>query len=691
MKKRHLGLILAAALLVGGLYGCGGTPDSETEGPEAAETLETTAPTVPATIPADGNPDDVTCKGSYTADLDASAVVATVADAQLTNAQLQVYYWAAVAAYREAQYEISPDFDSPLDTQVCELDSSVASWQQYFLRQALNTWHTAQALVLQGQDEGLPTEEAYKPNLDNHEKYLTGIPATKYLYGYSDSYEPNTMHQEYLDNIPTMLEELAQEKGYASVSDMAQDAFGTSAEALTEFTELYNRGYMYFTSLSYYIEVTSEDVEAYYAEKKADYAAEGITSSSGQYVDIRHILLIPEEIVSEETGSSSDETTAATGSVQPVVIADDGTVTCSEASWEACRESAEALLASWQSGSKATEATFADLANKNSQDPGSALNGGAYVQLEKGQLIAQLDAWCFDSSRQPGDTTIIRSDYGYHILYFSGSTQIWYASAEDDLISEMQAELLSTAREKYPIEISYSAITLTSASAAVSTDDVLYPDVAHERFPEVPLYLQQDYQGTWFGGNLLSTNGCGITSFAMVASYLADDELTPPEMCAMFGNYSFSNGTDGMMFNKESAGLGFYLKEKTYDPNVALAALAEGHVVISVHSKGYWTSAGHYIVVEKLNEDGTVQVRDSNIYNYGKLAGHLEDKHTWLSVTGSSLGYWIFECKVTRIPACIRCGQPEGVADSLLTEDYYCEKCQTAMLRRDTYLSACTG
>ena len=50
----------------------------------------------------------------------------------------------------------------------------------------------------------------------------------------------------------------------------------------------------------------------------------------------------------------------------------------------------------------------------------------------------------------------------------------------------------------------------------------------------------------------------------MLASYMADDELTPPEMCARYGNYSHKNGTDGMIFNYEPAVMGFYLRKKTY-------------------------------------------------------------------------------------------------------------------------------
>jgi hypothetical protein len=173
----------------------------------------------------------------------------------------------------------------------------------------------------------------------------------------------------------------------------------------------------------------------------------------------------------------------------------------------------------------------------------------------------------------------------------------------------------------------------------------------------------------------------------MVASYLADDELTPPEMCARYGNYSHPNGTDGMIFNNEPAVMGFYLREKTYDPSVAKAALETGHLVVSVQHPGYWTRGGHYIVCESINEEGLIQVRDSNIYNYVRVQSHAQDVHKWGNITAAGSGYWIFDHKITRIPACSRCGDPNGLTRSLLNQDYTCEKCAPALLRRETYLN----
>ena len=260
---------------------------------------------------------------------------------------------------------------------------------------------------------------------------------------------------------------------------------------------------------------------------------------------------------------------------------------------------------------------------------------------------------------------------------------------EASITAENQAQLIADARKNYPAKIDYEAITLSGEKAELSFADVLYPDIAHERFPEIPLYLQQDYGTTMYGGHKLSSNGCGITSLSMLASYMTDTELTPPEMCARYGTYSHRNGTDGMIFIYEPPVLGFYLREKTYEPPIAKAALEEGQIVISVQHNGYWTRGGHYIVLEKINEDGTIQVRDSNIFNYGRISSHSQDSHTWGSITSAGSGYWIFEDKITTIPACSRCGDPESIVEGLFTGDYHCRKCEPALLRRNTYLSAC--
>lgn len=682
MVKRSFIFLLALLLLL--CCGCAGSSAED----EATLPPATTEVTVPATVPADGDPEDVTCKGSYTSgEADADAVVATVGDHSLTVQQLQVWYWLAAAERALGPYDAAPDFSRPLDTQPCPVDDSVNSWQQYFLKQALNTWHSVYALELQSREQPLVTEEAYQPNLENYEKYMTGMPATEFLYGYNPLYEPNSMHEAYLNDIPETLEALALEKGYASANDLAVTAFGSDVRTLREAVRMYNFSYAYFTTLGYDIALAEEDVLAY-MDTVGGYDQDTYT------VDIRHILLIPKVPEAPPVPSWmtwATEPTEPEGLDTQVSVDENGIVTCSEELWTACLEEAESLLAAWREDRRCSGATFSEIAVKKSADTGSALNGGIYRNLRKGQLMEPLDDWCFDPARQSGDTAVFRSPYGVHMLYFTGATTDGFARARKDLTVSRMQELVETARTQYPAEIDYSAISLTQGEATISFSDVLYPDIAHERFPEVPLYLQQDYPSTRYGAYPIRTNGCGITTMAMLASYMADDELTPPEMCARYGSYSHSNGTDGMIFNYEPAVMGFYLREKTYDPPVAKAALEEGQIVISVQHKGYWTRGGHYIVLEKMRDDGYIQVRDSNIFNYSRVRSHVEDRHTWGSITGAGDGFWIFEDKITRIPACSRCGTPEEMLEELLNSDYICEKCTPALLRRNAYLSLCAA
>ena len=627
--------ILAAFLALLLLWGCAqsGVQNGETE---AAQT------TVPEVTVPDGNPEDATCKGSYTRSGDSAAVIARAGDVELTNGELAVWYWAQAAQYRQSGGEDAPDFDAPLDRQLCELDENVATWQQYFLKQALNAWHSAAALNQQSVDVSLELEPEYQPNLENHEKYMTGMPATKFLYGYKQYYTPNTMHQAYLDNLPETLSALAGEKGCADTDALARGAFGSDEETLSRMVEALNRSYMYFTELTY-------SAEQFSAEDTEDTAAE-------YFVNFRHILLLPGEKTPEDTLS-------------------------------AFKNEAKARLYPLTKPEKYSESVFADLAHTYSQDTASALDGGAYRRVSKGEIPAELDAWCFDPARQTGDSTIITDDTGIHILYFSGRQSVAAVEEADAATAQAQSELIAQAREAYPMEVAYGDIALPEGNTSVSLSDLLYPAVAHERFPELPLYLQQDYPDTMYGGYPIRTNGCGITTMAMLATYMADELLTPPEMCRRYGNYSHRNGTDGMIFVKEPPVMGFYLREKTYDPNVAWQGLEDGYVVISIQHKGYWTRGGHYIALEKITEDGQVQVRDSNIYNYNRVPAHVNDEHTWGSITGAGSGFWVFDYKITRIPGCPRCGDPAQTEGGLTGQSFYCRKCAAAEMRRNTYLT----
>ncbi|MDD2426642.1 MAG: peptidylprolyl isomerase [Eubacteriales bacterium] len=80
---------------------------------------------------------------------------------------------------------------------------------------------------------------------------------------------------------------------------------------------------------------------------------------------------------------------------------------------------AEEILAEFEAGAK-TEEAFADLAEEYSTDMGSAENGGLYENITYGTMVAPFQDWCLDESREVGDTGIVKSTHGYHIMYFAG-------------------------------------------------------------------------------------------------------------------------------------------------------------------------------------------------------------------------------------------------------------------------------
>ncbi len=84
----------------------------------------------------------------------------------------------------------------------------------------------------------------------------------------------------------------------------------------------------------------------------------------------------------------------------------------------AAKEKAEGFLAEWKNGEK-TEESFAELAKANTEDTGSAENGGLYAGIRASDSYVEpfLD-WSFDPDRKVGDCEIIESTYGYHIMYF---------------------------------------------------------------------------------------------------------------------------------------------------------------------------------------------------------------------------------------------------------------------------------
>ncbi len=102
-----------------------------------------------------------------------------------------------------------------------------------------------------------------------------------------------------------------------------------------------------------------------------------------------------------------------------------GETTYSDAEKNAAKDAAQKLLDQWKAGDK-TEDSFAELAEKETDDSGSKSTGGLYEDVYPGQMVAPFEEWLYDADRKVGDTGLVESDYGYHVMFYVGESETNY-------------------------------------------------------------------------------------------------------------------------------------------------------------------------------------------------------------------------------------------------------------------------
>ncbi len=151
--------------------------------------------------------------------------------------------------------------------------------------------------------------------------------------------------------------------------------------------------------------------------------------------DIRHIL-VKAALVDADDPATAD--------------VDESKVPTQEA-LDAAKTEAESLLAQWEGGDKTAE-SFGTLAEANSDDGGSAANGGLYEHVYEGQMFTAFNDWILDPARQPGETTLIENpqsgQQGWHAVYFQGwNDPLWKLTATSALQSEEMTTWLDSLTE----------------------------------------------------------------------------------------------------------------------------------------------------------------------------------------------------------------------------------------------------
>ena len=324
-------------------------------------------------------------------------VVAALGGKELTVGELQMHYQSAFYTfYSQNFYYISYlglDLEKPLDEQYLPTSEGEEpmTWQQYFVEAAIDNWRSYVLLEL------IAEEENYQMDLDL---------------------------QAALNDMETSIQQMAAAYGYENADEWLRKEVGPGVTA-ADYAR-YNQAYYLGSSyLQHYYEVnvpSLEEIEAYYAENEAVFVQNGITKDLGLNAAVRHILIQPKD-------------------------------TNSETDWAAAKAEAELILQEWKDG-EATELSFAEMANTYSSDPGSNTTGGLYEDINvDASYVASFKNWAIDASRVPGDTGIVETEYGYHIMYFVSGEDYWTSVVGDQLTAERVKEMLEAFTEQHPLEL----------------------------------------------------------------------------------------------------------------------------------------------------------------------------------------------------------------------------------------------
>ena len=91
-----------------------------------------------------------------------------------------------------------------------------------------------------------------------------------------------------------------------------------------------------------------------------------------------------------------------------------------------------------------TEENFAKLAKEKTDDTGSAEVGGLYENVaDDGTYVESFTNWAVDESRKPGDTGIVQTEYGFHIMYYvKANDDAWYATVKNAIFTDKYIEVV---------------------------------------------------------------------------------------------------------------------------------------------------------------------------------------------------------------------------------------------------------
>lgn len=185
-----------------------------------------------------------------------------------------------------------------------------------------------------------------------------------------------------------------------------------------------------------------------------------------------------------------------------------------------------------------------------------------------------------------------------HRTVSSPTETVYYAPLETEETTEAATEALPEP---------------TETVAVVTEPEPVSVENERTHYDAVPNFYETDYPDIRYGTGSFAENGSGITSVAMVASYLTGYEYRPDQLAQWFASYT-GNQIQTLEHISEELRLPCQRAENFH---VARQALRDGKVVIALMgSSSVFTTGQHFIVLTGINEAGKITVNDPNRNNY---------------------------------------------------------------------------
>ena len=214
------------------------------------------------------------------------------------------------------------------------------------------------------------------------------------------------------------------------------------------------------------ITVSDADLQAYYDKNKDKY-------QSSESADIEYIVLDIESLRQSITLNEQDLKSYYEQNLQRLSSKEERRashilITAAKDAPEAEKKTARAKAEELLKLVKAKPASFAEVARKNSQDPGSAVKGGDLDFFGRGAMVKAFEDAAF-SMKKSDISDLVESEFGYHIIQL---TDIKAAKAQsfESLRPSLEADL-----KKQQAQRKYAELAETFSNTVYEQSDSLKP------------------------------------------------------------------------------------------------------------------------------------------------------------------------------------------------------------------------